>query len=256
MATGWKAAPPWSSISTAGWRSLPGRRAAVRPRQSKCRRKSRSPWGPISDAVTRNPAHCGSNTHCCTAVIITEARGIEMGVKSALETVVSKPSTRRVPVPGRRLRRGRKKRFKHALTLDRSLTAAPSVEPPPDPVGIAVLAVETPLGAARRTQFAQQRFHMKLDGMLRDAELARDGLVAEPVADRGKNLDLARGQEIQLLLDDGIEGRPRRLRGAHEEPRGNGADRRVDLVGRGIARQEAGVSGVVAAENHGGPTPR
>ena len=77
-----------------------------------------------------------------------------MGVKSALETVVSKPSTRRVPVPGRRLRRGRKKRFKQALTLDRSLTAAPSVEPPPDPVGIAVLAMESLGRASMRASFS------------------------------------------------------------------------------------------------------
>jgi hypothetical protein len=77
-----------------------------------------------------------------------------MGVKSALETVESKPSMRRVPVPGRRLRRGREKRFKHALTLDRSLTAAPSVEPPPDPVGIAVLAMESLGRASMRASFS------------------------------------------------------------------------------------------------------
>jgi hypothetical protein len=71
-----------------------------------------------------------------------------MGMKSALDTVASKANTRRVPVPDRRLRRGREKRFKHAATTDRPLTVAtPSVAPSPDPVGIAVLAMES-LGRA------------------------------------------------------------------------------------------------------------
>src|SRR5205807_852203 len=63
------------------------------------------------------------------------------------------------------------------------------------------------LGTARGIELAQQRLDMKLDGVLRDAELARDGLVAEPVADRGEDLDLARRQQAQLLLGDRTEGR-------------------------------------------------
>jgi hypothetical protein len=65
--------------------------------------------------------------------------------------------------------------------------------------------------------------------------LARDGLVAEPITDRGEHFDLAWSQKIELLFRDGIEGGSRRYRRAHEEPGGNGADRRVDLVGRGVA---------------------
>jgi hypothetical protein len=78
-----------------------------------------------------------------------------MGVKTALETVASKLNTRRMPAPGRRLRRGREKRFKHAVTLDRSsLTATvPLVEPSPDPVGIAVLAMESLGRASMRASF-------------------------------------------------------------------------------------------------------
>ena len=73
--------------------------------------------------------------------------------------------------------------------------------------------------------------------MLRDAELTRDGLVAEPVADRGENLDLARRQEAQLLLGERAEGRAGRARRPHDQPGGDGPDRRVDLFRRGIARQ-------------------
>jgi hypothetical protein len=77
-----------------------------------------------------------------------------MGVKSAFEAVASKPNTRRVAVPGRRLRRGREKRFKHAVTRDPSLTAAaPSAHPSPDPVGIAVLAMESLGRASMRASF-------------------------------------------------------------------------------------------------------
>jgi hypothetical protein len=77
-----------------------------------------------------------------------------MGARTALETVASTPNTRRMPAPGRRLGRSREKRFKHAVTRDRSLAAAvPSVEPSPDPVGIAVLAIESLGRASMRASF-------------------------------------------------------------------------------------------------------
>jgi hypothetical protein len=77
-----------------------------------------------------------------------------MGARTALETVASTLNTRRMPAPGRRLGRSREKRFQRAATRDRSLAAAaPLVEPSPDPVGIAVLAIESLGRASMRASF-------------------------------------------------------------------------------------------------------
>ena len=85
-----------------------------------------------------------------------------MGVKFAIETGASKPNTRRMPVAGRRLRSGREKRFKHAVTLDRAPMAAalPSVELSPDPVGIAVLAMESLGRASMRASSTGTEVHV------------------------------------------------------------------------------------------------
>jgi hypothetical protein len=96
---------------------------------------------------------------------------------------------------------------------------------------------------------------VELDGVLRNAELSRDGLVAEPVADRREDFDLAWGQQIELPFRHSVEGRTRRLRGTHDQTCPNRADRRVNLFRRGVVRQHPGLSAVVAAdEQHGGRT--
>ena len=77
-----------------------------------------------------------------------------MGAKSTLNTVAFKANTRRAPVLGRRVRRGREKRFKPAVTLDRvSTPSLPSVAPEPDPVSVAVLAMEGLGRASMRASF-------------------------------------------------------------------------------------------------------
>jgi hypothetical protein len=86
------------------------------------------------------------------------------------------------------------------------------------------------LGSAYSVELPQQRLDVKFHRVLRDAELTRDRLVAETIADRGENLDLSRRKQIQLLFRDGIEGRSGCLHGAYDQFGGDGADRRVDLL--------------------------
>ena len=78
-----------------------------------------------------------------------------MGVNSSLKAVAFKTNTRSVPTPGRRYRRGREKRFKQTEPLTRSLmTSVSTVESTPDPIRIAVLAMETLGRASMRAAFS------------------------------------------------------------------------------------------------------
>ena len=78
-----------------------------------------------------------------------------MAVKSALDAVALRPNGRRISVPGRRFRRSREKRFKHPAIPARSLAeVTPSVKDAPDPVRIAVLAMEALGRASMRASFS------------------------------------------------------------------------------------------------------
>jgi hypothetical protein len=77
-----------------------------------------------------------------------------MGIKSAPKAVAFKANTRLVPASGRRYRRGREKRFKQTEPLTRSLvTPVPPIASAPDPVRIAVLAMESLGRASMRAIF-------------------------------------------------------------------------------------------------------
>jgi hypothetical protein len=75
--------------------------------------------------------------------------------KLAFRTTASTPKGRQVLTPRRHLRRGREQRIKPTLTLFNAAAAEParSVGPMPDPVRIAVLAMEGLGRASMRASF-------------------------------------------------------------------------------------------------------
>ena len=76
-------------------------------------------------------------------------------MKSAHEMIASKRNTARAPVPRRHFRRSREKRFKQPESSAPSLaTSMPFIEPAPDPVRLAVLAMESLGRASMRASFS------------------------------------------------------------------------------------------------------
>src|SRR6266699_6697281 len=63
-------------------------------------------------------------------------------------------------------------------------------------------------GAARGAELAEQRFDVKLDGVLGNPEPSRHRLVAGPVADGGEHLSFARRQQRRFALADRVKRRP------------------------------------------------
>src|SRR5437667_4730473 len=92
--------------------------------------------------------------------------------------------------------------------------------------------------ACRRAQFAEDRLGMKFYRVLRNVEAPRNLFVAQAVAQRDQNLELARRERGGRLVL--LESRKAlSLRCLYAQSRRNRAQRGIDLTRRGIGGQYA-----------------
>src|SRR6516164_11853352 len=91
-------------------------------------------------------------------------------------------------------------------------------------------------GARGGAELFEQRLDMELDGVRRDGQAASRRLVAQAVAQRCENLDLARRQYRPAVLGQWSEAALLRVRTAHGQSRDNGAQGGIDLPGGGVRR--------------------
>ena len=101
------------------------------------------------------------------------------------------------------------------------------------------------LGTAACAELGKDGGDVKLDGVVRDAESRRDGLVAESLGDQAQDLDFTRGEALIGDRGDGSrasEGcgpeRRHRLGVKHHKARGDRLDGCDDFLAARVTRQD------------------